>query len=367
MSSRSSPPPPLRSRRSSPSPPRRPVDVRHALLGIFLPIAAALALPSLGMGALIWWRASKTWDYRERWSGTWLMAIVGLLVYGFVSWFYHPLPSLFHTLTVYLSHFPTEPRSLVTGLRWLGILWLLHLCFAPSCALILEALHPLTRRALLLPRDSAREPGTARADGFASLATQARSFQDIRWQKTPAHAGQTLASSALSPAPITAAGRLSAGQASPLEPLGAYLCGELDEWVYGGQLCIPAEALALHGVVLGEPGFGKTITLLRLATIAARYGMQGSRRTLRYHHRHRQHRDGRGQRARVRARRRRRLPRRRGRSVLELLKQRLPCPYHQRSHRNREGAQRRTNRGQSSKKTIALSTFKAWRVWSENT
>ncbi len=80
MSSRSSPPPPPRSHQSPPSPPRRPVGARQALLALFLPIAAALALPSLGIGALIWWRASKTWDYRERWSGTWLMAIIGLLV-----------------------------------------------------------------------------------------------------------------------------------------------------------------------------------------------------------------------------------------------------------------------------------------------
>jgi len=71
-----------------------------------------------------------------------------------------------------------------------------------------------------------------------------------------------------------------------LEPLGAYLSGELYEWVYGNQLCVPSEALRLHGVVLGEPGYGKTITLLRLAIIAMRYGMRvifldlkGSRKT----------------------------------------------------------------------------------------
>jgi hypothetical protein len=280
MSSRAFPPLPPSPHRPFPSPPHRPVGARRALLALFLPIAVIFALPSLGMGTLIWWRASTTWDSRERWSGTWLMAVVGLLVYGFVSWFYHPLPSLFHSLSVDLSHLSRGPRSLVTGLRWLGLLWLLHLCFAPTCALILEGLHPLTRRARLLPRAPVLEPGTARSDGVANSVTLSRSFQDIRRQKTPAHAGQTLASSALSPAPITAC------QASPLEPLGAYLGGELDSWVYGGQLCIQEEALSLHGVVLGEPGFGKTVTLLRLATIAARYGMQvifldlkGSQRT----------------------------------------------------------------------------------------
>jgi len=158
MSSRTSPPLPPSPHRSFLSPLHRPVGTRRALLALFLPIAAVFALPSLGMGALIWWRASKTWDSRERWSGTWLMTIVGLLVYGFVSWFYHPLPSLFHTLSVYLSHLSTEPRALVTGLQWLGLLWLLHLCFAPTCALILEGLHPLSSRVHLLPRESRERP-----------------------------------------------------------------------------------------------------------------------------------------------------------------------------------------------------------------
>ncbi len=274
MSSRSSPLPPPQSHQSPPSPRRRPVGVRQALFAIFLPLAAVLALPSLGIGALIWWRASTTWDYRERWSGTWLMAIVGLLVYGFLTWFNHPLPFLFHTLSVDLSHLSAEPRSLVTGLRWLGLLWLLHLCFAPTCALILEGLHPLTRRVRLLPRASARKPGTARADGSPGLATLSRSSGDVQRQHTSAQARHFCASSVFSPALRAVAGHLPGAQASPLEPLGVYLGGELDEWVYGGQFCIPAQALQLHGTVLGEPGFGKTVTLLRLATIAARYGMQ---------------------------------------------------------------------------------------------
>ncbi len=272
MSSKSSPPPLLRPHRSSPL--RCPVSIRQALLALFLPIAAVIALPSLGIGALIWWRASKTWDCRERWSGTWLMAIVGLLIYGLVSWFDHPLPALVHTLSAALLHLSAGPRSLVTGLRWLGLLWLLHLCFAPTCALILEGLHPLSRRVRLLPRAHMREPGTARADGFASPATPTRLSQDMQQQKEPAHVRQSFASSAIPSVHLAVAGRRSAAQASPLEPLGAYLGGELDEWMYGGQFCIPAEALLLHGTVLGEPGFGKTITLLRLATIAARYGMQ---------------------------------------------------------------------------------------------
>jgi hypothetical protein len=85
---------------------------------------------------------------------------------------------------------------------------------------------------------------------------------------------QNFALLAIPPAQVTPARSSSPADVPPLEPLGEYCGGELDEWVYGGQLCIPIEALLMHGTVLGEPGFGKTITLLQLATIAARYGMQ---------------------------------------------------------------------------------------------
>uniref|UniRef100_UPI00397D3225 ATP-binding protein n=1 Tax=Salmonella sp. SAL04269 TaxID=3159847 RepID=UPI00397D3225 len=60
----------------------------------------------------------------------------------------------------------------------------------------------------------------------------------------------------------------------PLEPLGAFLGGDLYEWVYGDQLCISPEEFERHMVVVGEPGYGKTMTLLRLASIAVRYGKQ---------------------------------------------------------------------------------------------
>ncbi|MGH2496586.1 MAG: hypothetical protein ACRDIV_17950 [Ktedonobacteraceae bacterium] len=60
----------------------------------------------------------------------------------------------------------------------------------------------------------------------------------------------------------------------PTEPLGTFLGGDLSEWLRGGQLCIPLEEMWRHGTVVGEPGFGKTMTLLRLAMMAALYGMQ---------------------------------------------------------------------------------------------
>jgi hypothetical protein len=148
MQSRSSPPSPLPPNRPVPSSWRRfAFDWRTVLLWAFLPIAALIAPPGLAVGALIWWRNSKTWDYRERWSGTWLLAIVGLVVYGGITWVVHPLPSLLYALFI-----GRRENFLVAGLRDIGEMWLLHLCFAPACALILEGLHPLTRRVSRLSR-----------------------------------------------------------------------------------------------------------------------------------------------------------------------------------------------------------------------
>ena len=80
MHTMSSPPSLLPPTRPAPSRWRRFfLDWRTLLLRIFLPLAALLALPSLALGALVWWRTSKTWDSHERWSGIWLLAILGLV------------------------------------------------------------------------------------------------------------------------------------------------------------------------------------------------------------------------------------------------------------------------------------------------
>src|SRR5258708_30308035 len=123
--------------------------VRRGLLWIFLPLAACFALPSLLMAALLWWRASKTWDAQERWSGTWLVAVVCGGIYGGILWFGHPLPSLLQTIV-----FGVFDHALSRSVVSLERLWGLHLLLIPACALILEGLHPLSRRVRLKPRYS---------------------------------------------------------------------------------------------------------------------------------------------------------------------------------------------------------------------
>ena len=78
--------------------------VRRGLLWIFLPLAAFFAFPSLLVALLLWWRASKTWDAQERWSGTWLLAVVCGGVYGGMLWFGHPLPFLLQAFVFGVFH-----------------------------------------------------------------------------------------------------------------------------------------------------------------------------------------------------------------------------------------------------------------------
>ena len=244
-------------------PPSRPTpSLRQRLLPgwrswplrIFLPLSAALALPSLVIGALIWWRSSKTWDYRERWAGTWVLAIVGVVVYAALTWVAHPLPSLLHALFV-----SRQESFLAAGLRAVGKLWLLHLCFAPACALILEWLHPLTRRVRWLAR-SRVPPDHSSASTLPLVATPPYATSAFPSPTPSFRSSLTSQISFVSP--------------PPTEPLGTFLGGDLYEWLRGGQQCLPLEEMWRHGTVVGEPGYGKTMTLMRLATIAVRYGMQ---------------------------------------------------------------------------------------------
>lgn len=206
---------------------------RRALLWAFLPLAACLALPSLLLALFLWWSAGRTWDTRERWSGIWLLAVVCCAAYGALLWLGHPLPFLLQAVG----------SGLRQGALALARLWALHLLLTPVCALTLEALHPLSRRQRLRPR---RPPPS-------SLNTGAPG----------------------EPRPLAVPASMAiVSPALPIEPLGEFLGGDLYDWVYGNQLCIPPAEFARHMVVVGEPGYGKTMTLLRLASMAVRYGMQ---------------------------------------------------------------------------------------------
>ncbi len=229
--------------------------LRARLFWLFLPLAGLFAFPSLVIALLMWWRASKTWDAHERWSGTWLLSLVCGAIYGGLLYVAHPLPSLTERIVFGLLH----PQGLSQCIDALAQLWGLNLLLTPACALILEALHPLSRYARLAPRRPAR-----------SLQAHTMQAGTAPLSSAPAPLSSTASSATMVPSPSL----LSRTEIPPVEPLGAFLGGDLYAWVYGNQVCIPLEELMRHIVVLGEPGFGKTVTLLRLAVMAVHYGMQ---------------------------------------------------------------------------------------------
>jgi hypothetical protein len=231
--------------------------LRARLFWLFLPFAALFAFPALVIALLMWWRASETWDAGERWSGTWLLALVCGAIYGGLLYVAHPLPSLTERIVFGLLH----PHGFSQCINALAQVWGLNLLLTPSCALTLEALHPLSRYARLAPRRPA-----------SSLQVHAMQAG----MAPPSFAPAPLSSTA-SPAtmvPSSPLSHLPRTEIPPVEPLGAFLGGDLYAWVFGNQVCIPLQELMRHIVVLGEPGFGKTVTLLRLAVMAVHYGMQ---------------------------------------------------------------------------------------------
>jgi hypothetical protein len=222
--------------------------LRPVLLWVFLPLAAFFAFPSLLIALLVWWRISKTWDSHERWSGTWLLAVICTGAYAGLLWFGHSFPSLVQAVAFGVFHHAVSQVVLS-----LERLWGLDLLLTPLYALILEGLHPLSRRVHLNPRrpvpPSSKILGSEESQSLRALTT----------------ANQT------SPIPSIVQ---SSTHELHCQPLGEFLGGELYEWVYGNELCLPLEEFKRHMVVLGEPGYGKTMTLLRMASIAVGYGMQ---------------------------------------------------------------------------------------------
>ncbi len=197
------------------------VSLRRLALLLFLCVAALLALPSLAAGAFLWWSADRTWDYRERWAGIWLLAIPGCLTYALLLRYVYPIKLLL---------------AVSSGGVWqrLCLLWAVHMLLTPGISLLLEAFNPWRGRTR---HSSARARPAVKVAGVRALPPV--SMREVEG-----------------------------------EALGSYLGGDLDEWVRAQQVCLPLAALWRHGVVIGEPGYGKTLTLLRLATIAVRNEMQ---------------------------------------------------------------------------------------------
>ncbi len=202
-------------------------------MALIVIVGVVFALPALLIGWLARRGAIHTWDYRERWSGIWAFALAFGVIYALIVWLAHPLPFLLDTILRTLhDHVWQRAGYGVAGL------WLLNLLLFPMFALILEGLHPCTQRVHVRPRHLLSSIMDASTTSNQDMVTNNKE--------------QT---------------------ASP-EPLGTYLGGDLHSWVRAGDLLYPLGELRRHGVLIGEPGFGKTETILRLAVIAASYGWQ---------------------------------------------------------------------------------------------
>jgi hypothetical protein len=168
-----------------------------------------------------------------------------------------------------------------------GLIWLFHLWLAPIFAPILTALsspRSLRRRdrAVILKEPNAQEEERQEEEQLAHFKKMTTRMHDASTQQADRSIVGPAASSSvtLSPALVLQV------QNQPGAILGAYQGGELAELVYGGKFYLSPDLLALHGIIAGEPGAGKTTTLIRLAAIAQAYGrrvifldLKGSRRT----------------------------------------------------------------------------------------
>ncbi len=210
-----------------------------------------VALPVVALGALLRWRAGRAWDAHERWSGIKFLALLGCITYALLNWVGHPAGAALGALLADLA-----TLQLSSAVRSLGWLCLLHLLLAPAVALVLELVRHLTHAARLRPRRASLPSPRTGAEAAEPSSGQ---LPVSTGPASPLGAFPLLPGALRAPSP---------------EPLGTFLGGDLYEWVVAGQLSIPLPELKRHAVVIGEPGYGKTITLLRLAVIAARYGMQ---------------------------------------------------------------------------------------------
>lgn len=254
---------------------------RLFLFPLVLLVAVLAAFPSLIVGLLLWWKAATAFDRREFWRGLWAAAVFCLICYAVWIWLADPLPGLFAGLLADTARHLWTQAAQVAGSLWLFNLWL-----APLLAPIFAGLYPRQFvRPGPLPIDAPayqyqEEEDQQNRRALAHFERMTASIQDVQpSNRAPVVSVNTQGSAA-------AFQVIAAGSRRPGEVLGTFQGGELAELVYKGELCLPPSLLELHGVITGEPGAGKTTTLIKLAVIARRYGrrimyldLKGSRKT----------------------------------------------------------------------------------------
>ncbi|MGH2478105.1 MAG: hypothetical protein ACRDHW_00400 [Ktedonobacteraceae bacterium] len=228
--------------------------VRLAFFFLLVLFAALVALPTLLLGLILWWIASRAFDPHEYWRGLWAVAVFGIVVYAVWVYLGNPLPFLWNTLRFdlvrHLWHAAEQPGLL---------LWLFNLWLAPVCAPLLVGLFPssLRRRVIAAsPKDSSIQE---EQEEYTRITRQL-----ARLQQVTASMNEQSVPTAVTP--------FVQYGTNLVHTLGRYLHGELAAQVRNGLFCLPVDFFDLHGILAGEPKSGKSITLLRLAAIARAYG-----------------------------------------------------------------------------------------------
>ncbi len=221
--------------------PPSPVQTARRTASVVVLVACGIFSPlMLGLGLLIRYRSTNSWDYKDRWNGVRAFAVFLGLIYGLIFWFVHPFPFLFTAI-----RFGLQTHHLLSAAEWVAALWAYNgVLLSPACALVYEALAPRTRRVNMRPRQSLSSVRQVRAEEGV-LARGFRKAGDDLLVGLPEQLGEH-----------GMVGR----------PLG----GDLWQWVVEGLFVYPLYALMYHAVVAGRTGTGKSELLRRIAYMAAK-------------------------------------------------------------------------------------------------
>ena len=245
---------------------------RRLLFSLACIVVIALAGFSFLCSLLICWLEKRAFDQREFRRGLWAATVFCGIVYAF--WLSHAFPLLW-----FWQGFLYDLTHHIWLASWemLSHIWLLNLWLSPLCAILLASSYPHKRgrrQQVLKGVSDISYEHEERKEEIQALAQ----FEQMTVVEGPSV--EEVSDVATHAATIVVPAQ------SQLESLGAYRGGELSEWVESGEFCLPASLFDLHGIVIGEPSFGKTNTLLYLVSIAKRYGRQiiyldlkGSRKT----------------------------------------------------------------------------------------
>jgi hypothetical protein len=244
---------------------------RSLVFVFFVLLSSVLAFPALFMSLLLWCGFDMERDYDEYRRIVWMAAIIGMLLYiGWVQ-LVAPFPQMFIALWgKFVDHLWQDAAI------ELVLLWLVNMMLTPLFVLLLSFFDTPPQVLLSLSKQATDEEKGERDQEEDTVQDEFEGWEKMFGEK------ETSSSSLL---PGVSAAALPETD-KLIQPLGTYLAGELTEYVLNGEFLVGPDLFALHGVVVGEPMFGKTTTLLALAAIAMQYGkkviyldLKGSRKT----------------------------------------------------------------------------------------